>query len=66
MHISISIEARRPHFSDYIMLMRMKISELTGVSSDHIGITATSGEGLTEFGRGEGIQVFTIITVETM
>lgn len=66
LHISISIEACRPHLSDCIMSMRKKISELTGVSSDHIGITATSGEGLTEFGRGEGIQVFTIITVETI
>jgi len=27
-----------------------------------VGITATTGEGLTDFGRGEGIQVFCIVT----
>jgi 2-C-methyl-D-erythritol 2,4-cyclodiphosphate synthase len=30
---------------------------------NNIGITATTGEGLTAFGKGEGIQVFSIITV---
>jgi 2-C-methyl-D-erythritol 2,4-cyclodiphosphate synthase len=27
-----------------------------------VGITATTGEGLTGFGRGEGIQVFAILS----
>jgi len=30
----------------------------------NIGITATSGEELTEFGKGNGINVFAVITVE--
>jgi 2-C-methyl-D-erythritol 2,4-cyclodiphosphate synthase len=28
-----------------------------------VGITATTGEGLTAFGKGEGIQAITIVTV---
>jgi 2-C-methyl-D-erythritol 2,4-cyclodiphosphate synthase len=63
-HVSISIEAKRPHLSDYILPMRRKIAEIIGVTPDHIGITATTGEGLTSFGRGEGIQAFVILTVE--
>jgi 2-C-methyl-D-erythritol 2,4-cyclodiphosphate synthase len=31
---------------------------------DQIGITATTGEGLTAFGRGEGIQVFVIVSLQ--
>jgi 2-C-methyl-D-erythritol 2,4-cyclodiphosphate synthase len=31
--------------------------------TNNIGITAATGEGLTAFGRGEGIQVLSIITV---
>ena len=63
-HVSISIEAKRPHLSDYILPMRKKIAEILGITPDHVGITATTGEGLTSFGRGEGIQAFVIITVE--
>ncbi len=63
-HISVSIEAKRPHLSDYILPMRRKIADIVGVSPDHVGITATTGEELTSFGKGEGIQAFVIVTVE--
>jgi len=59
-HLSISIEARRPHLSNYIDAMKSSVAALTGLAQHHVGITATSGEGLTAFGRGEGIQVFII------
>jgi len=29
-----------------------------------IGITATSGEGLTDFGCGDGVQCFAIVTTQ--
>ncbi len=54
-HVSISIEAQRPKFAPVIPKMREKIGELLGISPSVIGITATSGEGLTAFGKGEGI-----------
>lgn len=63
-HVSVSIEARRPHLSTIIPSMRTSIASLLGLNTDHVGITATTGEGLTSFGRGEGIQVFALITVE--
>jgi 2-C-methyl-D-erythritol 2,4-cyclodiphosphate synthase len=63
-HVSISIEARRPHLAASIPSMRSSIASLLGLNTDHVGITATTGEGLTSFGRGEGIQVFALITVE--
>jgi len=62
-HISISIECKKPKITPYIEKMRKSISKSTGVSENSIGITATSGEELTSFGQGLGIQVFCIITV---
>lgn len=59
-HLSITIEAKRPYLSGYIDAMRKSLSQLTGVAMEHVGITATTGEGLTAFGRGEGIQAFVI------
>lgn len=59
-HLSFSIEAKRPHLAPYIDPMRARIALLTGLPTEHVAITATSGEELTAFGRGEAIQCFCI------
>ena len=61
-HLSISIECKTPKLSVHIPAIRKNLSRLIGLSPDHIGITATSGEALTDFGRGKGISVFCILT----
>ena len=62
-HIAISIECLKPKISPQIELMKQKISDICKINIADVGITATSGEGLTAFGKGEGIQAITIITV---
>jgi len=61
-HISCSIECKIPKITPKISAMKASISELLGLENSDVGITATSGEGLTTFGRGEGIQVLCIVT----
>lgn len=63
-HVSISIEALIPKLSPYIESMRRSISGMLGIDANSVGITATSGEGLTEFGKGNGIYCTAIITVK--
>lgn len=63
-HLSISIECKTPKISPKIEEMRKNISRILDISETSIGITATTGEGLTEFGKGNGISVFSVITVE--
>ena len=63
-HLSISVECLRPKISPMIPAMRKKIAELLGVEPAAIGITATTGEGLTDCGKGLGISVLCILTVE--
>ncbi len=63
-HLSISMECARPRITPRIPAMRENIARLLGVAPGSVGITATSGEGLTDFGRGLGISVFCILTVE--
>jgi 2-C-methyl-D-erythritol 2,4-cyclodiphosphate synthase len=62
-NISISIECKKPKITPRITEMKYKISELLSISSEDIGITATTGEKLTSFGKSKGIQSFAIITV---
>lgn len=61
-HVAITIEANRPKFREHLTEMRKSIAQVMGLNIAQIGLTATSGEGLTEFGRGEGVQVFVIVT----
>lgn len=63
-HISISIECLIPKITPKIPEMRKSIAQLLGIGEDCVGITATTGEGLTEFGKGNGIQAFSCVTVE--
>jgi 2-C-methyl-D-erythritol 2,4-cyclodiphosphate synthase len=63
-HVSITVEARRPHLAHHIPAIRQSIASLLNVTVEHVGLTATTGEGLTSFGRGEGIQVFVILTAQ--
>jgi len=63
-HVSISIECLVPKISPKIPELRESISRLLNIPENSVGITATTGEGLTQFGQGKGIQVFTCITVE--
>ena len=61
-HIAISIEAKRPNFGNRIEKMRETIANIMSLEISQVGITATSGEGLTAFGRGDGVQAFVIMT----
>ncbi len=63
-HVSISIECKRPKITPKIPQMRSNIARILNISENSVGITATSGEGLTEFGKGNGIQVFACVTVK--
>ncbi|MBF8263758.1 MAG: ispF [Parachlamydiales bacterium] len=61
-HVAMTIEGKRPRFEEKIMSMRRKIAHLLSVSEKQVGITATSGDGLTDFGCGDGLQCFCLLT----
>ena len=63
-HLSISIECKVPKISPKIEEMRKNIARILNINESSVGITATSGEGLTEFGKGNGISVFVCMTTE--
>lgn len=61
---SITIEAKKPKLEEFIPKMCKNIAKLLNTESDNIGITVTSGEGLTAFGCGEGIHVISIVCLK--
>lgn len=61
-HLAISLEGSRPKFIKRIPEMRAHIAQVMKIDPSQVGITATTGEGLTDFGCGEGLQCFCILT----
>lgn len=60
--VSISVEAKKP-FIELAVAAKMKktIANLLEISPEQVGITFTSGEGLSAFGKGLGIQSTCIV-----
>lgn len=63
-HVSFSVEAKTPRLFPHMPAIRQSVAAMLGVKPAQIGLTATSGEGLTAFGRGEGIQVLCLVTAD--
>lgn len=62
-HVSFSVECKTPRLAVHMNDIRLGVSKLLSVPVDSVCITATSGEGLSAFGRGEGMMVICAITV---
>lgn len=60
-NVAITIEAAQPRFEKILEKIRKSLAKILKISQDQIGISPTSGDSLTSFGKGEGIQVFSII-----
>lgn len=61
-HVALSIEGKTPRLQSRSKEIRKNVAEILGLQLEQVGLTITSGDGLTAFGRGEGMQCFCIIT----
>ena len=62
-NISISIEAKKPRLDAYINKIMDSLAKILNMEKGRMGITCTSGEGLTEFGKGQGMQCFVVVSI---
>lgn len=59
-NVGIMIEAKKPKLEPYHDKIKESLSGILKIEKEQIGLTFTSGEELTDFGRGLGIQCFAI------
>ncbi|KKU83612.1 2-C-methyl-D-erythritol 2,4-cyclodiphosphate synthase [Candidatus Gottesmanbacteria bacterium RIFCSPLOWO2_01_FULL_49_10] len=65
-NVAISVEVKKPRISlELVQTMKKTIASLLNIQPNQVGITFTSGEGLTSFGRGEGIQALSVVLMGT-
>jgi 2-C-methyl-D-erythritol 2,4-cyclodiphosphate synthase len=61
-HVSIALECARPKIDPKAPEMRSSIAGLLGLDVAAVCVTATSGEGLTDCGRGLGVHATAVVT----
>lgn len=62
-NLGITFECRKPKIIPIEEKMKKNLAEILKIEIGQIGINASSGEDLTAFGKGEGIQVFAIVSL---
>jgi len=59
----IMVEAGKPKLEGFREKMQISLAGLLEIEIDKVGIAFTSGEDLTTFGKGEGIQAFSVVSL---
>jgi 2-C-methyl-D-erythritol 2,4-cyclodiphosphate synthase len=62
-HIALTIEASRPKFQRRSDEMRRHVASMMRLEPSQVGITFTSGDGLSDFGRGLGMMCICVLSV---
>lgn len=63
-NVDVTILASKPKVAPYRDAMRANIAALLGVAVDRVSVKASSGNGLTDFGRGVGVAATVVVLVE--
>lgn len=63
-NIDATIVAEQPKLKDFIDSMRKKLSQTLGIAISQVSIKASTANQLGFIGRGEGIAVWAVATVE--
>lgn len=61
-HVALSIEGARPRLQKASEKIRESVAKAMTLNVSQVGITCTSGDGLTQFGEGIGLMCFCVIT----
>ncbi len=61
-HVALTVEGKRPRLQGRIEEICRQVASVMHLAPHQVGMTATSGDGLTDFGCGDGLQCFCVIT----
>ncbi|HTS03304.1 MAG TPA: 2-C-methyl-D-erythritol 2,4-cyclodiphosphate synthase [Thermoanaerobaculia bacterium] len=64
LNVDVTILAGRPRVAEYRDAMRTNIAALLGIGAARVSVKASSGNGLTDFGRGEGVAATVVLLTE--
>lgn len=63
-NVDATVVTEAPKLAPHVPAMRARLAEALGLPVDAVSVKGKSNEGMDAVGRGEGLQVFAIATVE--
>lgn len=64
LNVDATVIAEAPKISRHVALMKERIAEALGLTTDCVGVKATTNEGMGFVGRGEGIAALAVASVD--
>ena len=64
--LQCSLEAKRPHFKEHFEKMRQNLAQILSLDLQEIGITAISGDGLSDVACGDGVRCTILLAIESV
>jgi 2-C-methyl-D-erythritol 2,4-cyclodiphosphate synthase len=63
-NVDVTIVAKRPALAPYREAIRASLAELLAIPVSSVSVKASSGNGLTDFGRGEGVAATVVLLAQ--
>jgi len=63
-HVDVTVILERPHLGVYKRAMAAALADELAIDPDHVSIKAKTNEGMGFVGRGEGVAVLAVATVD--
>ena len=57
-NIALSLEGSEPRIEKFVKIIKKNMAKIMGINPFQIGLAVTSGENLSAFGKGQGMQCF--------
>jgi 2-C-methyl-D-erythritol 2,4-cyclodiphosphate synthase len=64
--VDVVVIAEQPKIAPYVGAIRARLASLLGIAGDAVGLKGTTTDGMGFAGRGEGIAVQVVATVESL
>jgi 2-C-methyl-D-erythritol 2,4-cyclodiphosphate synthase len=64
LNVDVTVVGLKPRLSPYRERIRERIALLLGIEKGQVSVKASSGNGLTDFGRGEGVAATVVLLAE--
>jgi len=64
LNVDVTVLGVRPRLGPYREAIRSRIAGLLGTSVGQVSVKASSGNGLTDFGRGDGVAATVVVLAE--
>ncbi len=64
LNVDVTVVGLRPRLAPYREAIRSRIAELLGITVGQVSVKASSSNGLTDFGKGDGVAASVILLAE--